>query len=201
MSQDVESLSPVATPAPEKSRARWKGVLTVLLAIAFSMLVVYLTTRYHAELRNLGRAGYLGLFLISILGNATIIVPAPVFVVACAAGMVYGPLVVGLISGLGSALGELTGYYAGYGGSSVIPEGKLYEKLAQFMREHGMLAIFILAAIPNPLFDVGGMIAGILKMPVLRFIAAAWVGKAVRLGVMAYICLGGLPFLQQFIGR
>jgi membrane protein YqaA with SNARE-associated domain len=201
MSQDVESLSPAATPAPEKSRARWKGVLTVLLAIAFSLLVVYLTTRYHAELRGLGRAGYLGLFLISILGNATIIIPAPVFVVACAAGMIYGPLVVGLISGLGSAIGELTGYYAGYGGSSVIPEGKLYEKLAQFMREHGILAIFILAVVPNPLFDVGGMIAGILKMPVLRFLFAAWIGKAVRLGVMAYLCLGGLPFLQHFIGR
>jgi membrane protein YqaA with SNARE-associated domain len=201
MSQDAEPLDPVTTPVPEKTSARWKGVLTLFLAVAFSMLIVFLTTRFHAQLRGLGQAGYLGLFVISILGNATIIIPAPVFVVACAAGMVYGPLLVGLISGLGSALGELTGYYAGYGGSSVIPEGQWYQKLEQFMRRHGMLAIFLLAAIPNPLFDVGGLIAGILKMPVLKFIAAAWVGKAIRLSLMAFICMGGLPFLQQLFGR
>lgn len=201
MSQNVESLSPASTMAPDKARARWKGVLMLVLAVVFSMLIVFLTTRFHTELRGLGRAGYLGLFLISVLGNATIIIPAPVFVVACAAGMIYGPLAVGLIAGFGSALGELTGYYAGYGGSSVIPEGKLYHKLEQFMRQHGMLTIFLLAAIPNPLFDVGGMISGILQMPVLRFVAAAWMGKALRLGMMAYLCMGGLPFLQQFIGR
>lgn len=201
MSQNAETLSPVVAPVPEKPHTRWKGILMLFLAVAFSLLIVFLTTRYHAELRGLGHAGYLGLFLISVLGNATIITPAPVFVVACAAGMVYGPLMVGLVSGLGSALGELTGYYAGYGGSSVVPEGKLYQKLEQFMRKRGMLAIFLLAAIPNPLFDVGGMIAGILKMPVLKFVAAAWLGKAIRLSLMAYICLGGLPFLQHFIGR
>jgi membrane protein YqaA with SNARE-associated domain len=201
MSENVEPARSADQSLPDQSRARWKGVLMAFLAVGFSLLVVYLTTRYHNELRGLGRAGYLGLFVISILGNATIIIPAPVFVLACAAGMVYGPIPVGLISGLGAALGELTGYYAGYGGSSVIPEGKWYQRLERFMSRHGMLTIFLLAAIPNPLFDVGGMIAGALKMPVLKFIIAAWVGKALRLGLMAFICLGGLPFLQRFIGR
>ena len=199
MSQDVESVSP-AVSLPVKSRARLKGLLTLCLALAVSLLIVYLTTRFHAELRSLGHAGYLGLFVISVIGNATIIIPAPVFVVACAAGMVYGPVMVGLISGLGAALGELTGYYAGYGGSAVIPEGKLYLQMEQFMRRHGTLAIFFLAAIPNPIFDVGGMIAGALQMPVLKFVLAAWLGKALRLGITAYICLGGLPFLQNLIG-
>lgn len=200
MSQDAEPLSPANTISA-KPRARLKGLFTLFLALAFSLLIVFLTTRFHAELRGMGRAGYLGLFAISVLGNATIIIPAPVFVVACAAGMIYGPIVVGVISGLGAALGELTGYYAGLGGSSVVPEGKWYERLELFMRRHGMLAIFMLAAIPNPLFDVGGMIAGVLQMPVLKFVVAAWLGKALRLGLTAYICLGGLPFLQHLIGR
>ncbi len=200
MSQEARPLRPAA-PLPAKSRARLKGLLTLFLAVTVSLLIVYLTTRFHAELRSVGHAGYLGLFLISVIGNATIVIPAPVFVMACAAGMVYGPAAVGLISGLGAALGELTGYYAGYGGSAVIPAGRLYARMEQFMRRHGMLAIFLLAAVPNPVFDVGGITAGVLKMPVLKFLIAAWLGKVLRLGATAYVCLGGLPFLQQLVGR
>jgi membrane protein YqaA with SNARE-associated domain len=183
--------------APAKPTARIKGLITVALALAVSGFIIYITYRYRGEIQNLGNAGYIGLFVVSILGNATIIIPAPAFVVACAAGIVYGPVSVGIISGLGASLGELTGYYVGYGGAAVIPEGRLYRRLEAFMRQHGMLAIFLLAAIPNPIFDVGGMIAGILKMPVLKFVAAAWLGKAIRLGLMAFACMGGLPLLRQ----
>lgn len=196
MSHGAEPLRSSVT-LPAQSRARVKGLLTVCLALAASLLVLYLTTRYRTELHSMGHTGYVGLFIISLIGNATIIIPAPVFVMACAAGMVYGPVMVGLVSGLGASLGELTGYYTGYGGSAVIPSGQLYQRMEQFMRRHGMLAIFLLAVVPNPIFDVGGMIAGALKMSVLKFILAAWLGKAIRLGATAYICLGGLPFLQQ----
>ncbi|MCL5997974.1 MAG: VTT domain-containing protein [Chloroflexi bacterium] len=203
MSQEIQTAQPTI-PAPTSrepapSASRLKGVVTLLLAVAVSVTIIVITTHYRNDLQKLGNAGYIGLFLVSIIGNATIIIPAPAFVVACAAGIVYGPVLVGLIAGLGASLGELTGYYAGYGGAAVLPEGKLYRRLEDFMRRHGMLAIFILAAIPNPLFDVGGMIAGILKMPVIRFVVAAWLGKALRLGVTAYACMGGLPFLQQLM--
>lgn len=184
-------------PTPAKPPSRARGIVTLVLALAISLTILALTTHFNGELRNLGSAGYLGLFVISVIGNATIIIPAPVFVMACAAGTVYGPAGVGIIAGLGASLGELTGYYAGYGGSSVISEGRLYHRLEAFMRRRGMLAIFLLAAIPNPIFDMGGMIAGALQMPVLKFVIAAWLGKAIRLGVTAYVCMGGLPFLQQ----
>jgi membrane protein DedA with SNARE-associated domain len=68
------------------------------------------------------------------------------------------------------------------------------------MQRHGMLTIFLLAAIPNPIFDVGGIVAGIIHMPVWRFIASAWAGKAVRLGMLAFICLSGAPWLRQLFG-
>jgi membrane protein YqaA with SNARE-associated domain len=177
--------------------ARTVQILLLILAVGISLAIVWFTNQYQQELRNLGNYGYLGLFVISIIGNATLIIPAPVFVVACAAGMVYGPIGVGLVAGLGSALGELTGYLAGYGGEAIIPEGKLYHRLQAFMRRHGMLAIFLLGAIPNPIFDVGGLIAGAMKMPVWKFLLAAWVGKAIRLSLTAWACQSGLPLLEQ----
>ena len=204
---EQEGITPPGTPtavtatqdAPPKRSSRIKGIITILVMLAFSIAIIIVTTHYRDELQQLGNAGYLGLFLVSIVGNATIVIPAPVFVVACAAGMVYGPIQVGLIAGFGAALGELTGYYAGRGGAAVIPTGKLYNQLKQFMRQRGMLAIFLLAAIPNPIFDIGGVIAGALRMKVWQFVFAASLGKALRLGITAYICLGGIPFLQQWL--
>ena len=172
-------------------------LLLLLLAVGISLAIVWLTQRYQEELRNLGNTGYIGLFLISIIGNATLIIPAPVFVVACAAGLIYGPIGVGLITGLGAALGELTGYMAGAGGKALIPQGKRYMQLRNFMQRHGMLAIFLLGAIPNPIFDVGGLIAGALRMKAWKFILAAWAGKTIRLALTAWACQSGVPLLEQ----
>ena len=172
-------------------------LLTLVFAVGLSFGIIWLTTRYQQEIQSWGEAGLLGLFVVSIIGNATLIIPAPVFVVACAAGMVYGPLQVGLVAAAGAAIGELTGYIAGYGGEAIIPEGKLYHRLQAFMQHRGMLAIFLLGAIPNPIFDVGGLIAGAMKMPVWKFLLAAWMGKTIRLGLTAWACLAGIPWLQQ----
>jgi membrane protein YqaA with SNARE-associated domain len=184
-----------ADQAPRTTRP--VQILLLLLAVGISLAIVWFTNQYQAELRNLGNAGYIGLFLISLIGNATLIIPAPVFVVACAAGLVYGPIGVGLVAGLGSALGELTGYMAGAGGKAFIPQGRRYEQLTRFMQRHGMLTIFLLGAIPNPVFDVGGLVAGALRMKVWKFVLAAWAGKAIRLGVTAWACQSGIPLLQQ----
>jgi membrane protein YqaA with SNARE-associated domain len=172
-------------------------ILLLLFAIGISLGIVWLTNRYQAELRDLGDYGYIGLFVISVIGNATLIVPAPVFVVACAAGLVYGPIAVGVISGLGAALGELTGYMAGAGGKALIPQGRRYQQLARFMQRHGMLTIFLLGVIPNPIFDVGGLIAGALRMKAWKFVLAAWAGKAIRLSLTAWACQSGVPLLEQ----
>jgi membrane protein YqaA with SNARE-associated domain len=185
-----------ANNAPRTSRTQ--QILLLLLAVGISLAIMWFTNRYQQELRDLGdEYGYIGLFLISLIGNATLIIPAPVFVVACAAGVLYGPIGVGVVAGLGSALGELTGYMAGAGGKALIPQGKRYAQLTRFMQRHGMLTIFLLGAIPNPIFDVGGLIAGALRMKVWKFVLAAWAGKAIRLGVTAWACQSGIPLLEQ----
>ncbi len=181
--------------APRTSRP--VQILLLFLAIGLSLAIVWITYQYQRELRHLGQYGYLGLFVISILGNATLIIPAPVFVMACAAGLIYGPIGVGIVAGIGSAIGEMTGYMAGAGGKALIPKGRFYERLHQFMRRHGMFAIFLLAAIPNPIFDVGGIIAGALQMKGWKFLIAAALGKSIRLGITAWACQSGLPLLQQ----
>ncbi|MGQ9903357.1 MAG: YqaA family protein [Anaerolineae bacterium] len=195
-------------PAPALSAPRstarisssLRAIASLLLAVAISTGVIWLTSHFREEIQSFGKAGLIGLFVLSILGNATLIIPAPAFMFACAAGTVFSPVGVGIVAGLGAALGELTGYLAGYGGTGIIPRGRLYQSMQAFIQRHGMLAIFLLTAIPNPIFDVGGILAGVTRMPVWQFVISAWAGKAIRLGILAFVCLSGTPWLRQLFG-
>ena len=53
------------------------------------------------------------------------------------------------------------------------------------MKKSGPLIIFILGAVPNFLFDIGGIIAGTVRMPIWQFLLAAWLGKSIRLSIVA----------------
>ena len=53
------------------------------------------------------------------------------------------------------------------------------------MKRWGPLAVFVLAFIPNPAFDIAGITAGALHMPVWQFLLAAWLGKSLRFILLA----------------
>ncbi|MEO6060603.1 MAG: VTT domain-containing protein [Thermoflexales bacterium] len=187
----VAIVSPADPPAPASNRlARARQIGLLVLVVGVSAGVLVLTAHYRDELAQLGQAGLLGLFVVSILGNATVIIPAPAFVMACAGGTLFGPIQSGLVSGLGAGLGELTGYMAGVGGKAIIPPGKWTNRLEGFIRNNGFVTIFALAAIPNPLFDIGGMLAGITRMPVWKFILATIIGKSLRFMLLGMGCAG-----------
>jgi membrane protein YqaA with SNARE-associated domain len=156
-------------------------ITAVLVAVGVTVGIIML----RGHIRQFAVYGYPGVFLISLLGNATLILPAPSFAVVFAVGGALNPLGVGIAAGLGAALGEMTGYLAGIGGRAVIEDRPLYHRLADWMRRAGMLAVFLLALIPNPAFDVGGMMAGALGMPVWRFLLAGWAGKSIRFALLA----------------
>jgi membrane protein YqaA with SNARE-associated domain len=152
----------------------------MVLALSVAILLAW------DEIERLGVYGYPAVFLVSLVSNAAFLLPAPGIVLVFAAGGVLDPVAVGIIAGLGAALGELTGYLVGLSGQTVFEDRPLYWRIEKWMRKSGTLAIFILAAIPNPIFDVGGLIAGVLRMPVWRFILGAWLGKSLRFVMLAY---------------
>jgi membrane protein YqaA with SNARE-associated domain len=54
------------------------------------------------------------------------------------------------------------------------------------MKRWGMLTLFVLSAIPNPLFEVAGLTAGSVRMQFRRFIVSVTGGKIVRGLLLAY---------------
>lgn len=135
---------------------------------------------FQDRLRELGRFGYPGVFLVSLLANATVVFPAPGLAFTFAMGSVLNPWLVGLVAGAGETCGEFVGYLAGQAGRRIIENERSYARLERITRRYGTLAIFLLAAIPAGLFDVVGVIAGAMRMPWWRFFAAAWAGKTVK---------------------
>jgi len=154
---------PVSTvpPPPPTRRLRVVQILTIIAILVALDAALY----FRDRLQGLEQYGYAAVFLVGLVSNATLILPVPGLAISSVMGGVFNPWIVGIVGGVGQALGELTGYMAGYSGQTWVDENPVYNRLAEWMQRHGILTIFVLALIPNPVFDVGGLAAGALRFP------------------------------------
>lgn len=161
------------------------NIIRILILVAVIALTVILIIN-RERIQELQTYGYPGIFLFSILANATILVPVPGVVFTSAMGAVFNPFFVSIAAGAGAALGELSGYLAGFSGQAVVEGSERYQRVVRWMEKYGDITILILAFIPNPLFDLAGIIAGILKMPVWKFLIYCIIGKVLKMMIFAY---------------
>lgn len=159
-----------------KHRKKILKYFLIFLSIFISISIIY----FRNELAKLTNLGYFGVFLINLVGSATIILPAPSLVATFIGGSIYNPLLVGIFSGVGASLGELTGYMAGYGGSAFITEDKKFKLIEKWMNKNGFATIFILSIIPNPFFDLSGIFSGATHYSLKKFLGAVLIGKTIR---------------------
>jgi uncharacterized membrane protein YdjX (TVP38/TMEM64 family) len=149
-------------------------------ALVVVLLVTVLVVIFRDRLAQYERYGYLGVFLTTLAGSATVVLPVPGLAVVYLGGSLWNPVVVGLVAGLGDALGEATGYLAGYAGQGLVEDLGLYKRFESWMRRNGFLTILFLSAIPNPFFDLAGLAAGASGFPGKWFFLAAWIGKTFK---------------------
>jgi membrane protein YqaA with SNARE-associated domain len=174
----------------------WRLHLIRLLVFLFVISLTVTLYIFQDQIQNLGAYGYPGIFIVSILANATVIIPLPGVLLTATMAVILNPFWVAVAAGSGAALGELSGYLAGFSGQVVVERVGWYERLENWMRKYGDVTVLVLAFIPNPAFDMAGMIAGALKMPVLRFLFWVWIGK---LGKMMLIAYGGDALVTWFM--
>lgn len=163
-------------------------ILRILALVIVVALIVPLFVFRH-QLIGLQRYGYIGIFLISVAASATILIPIPSAGLTLAMGAVFNPFGIALASGLGAGIGEMSGYLAGYSGGAVIENIAYYNKTKDWLEKHknlAELAILVLAFIPNPFFDMAGMAAGALRMPIWRFLIPCIIGKILKMLMFSY---------------
>ncbi len=139
--------------------------------------------------------GYPGIFLISLIGAATIIFPVPSFIVVFTFGAALNPWLVGVSAALGATLGEFTGYGLGRAGKKAIEKKheKWLKKANEWMEKYrAFTVIVIFAALPLP-DDVVGIFCGAIKYDVRKYVAATFAGKLI---MNVSLALGGYYGLQ-----
>jgi len=156
--------------------------VAILVGLSFGLtyLIRYLMAYFNISVEGLATTAYLVVFVTTLVSNASIIVPVPIFVaIMITAAAKWNPIIVALIASSAGTLGEITGYYAGYLGKKIIVSEATpgYEKLVGWMKRYGTLAIFLLSLQPILPFDIAGLISGASRIPLWKFMLACWAGK------------------------
>ena len=188
-------------PAANRSGRRLtsKQILGFILALVPAVGITLLILWLSPEIKRFSHYGYPGIFLISLIGNATIALPVPSLAVTFTMGAVLNWVIVGLVAGIGEALGETTGYLAGYGGSPMIEDNDLYLRIKSWMERHGMLTIFVLSAIPNPLIDLAGIAAGASRYGYHKFLFSCWAGQTIKTLIFAWAGAQSLTWVMDLL--
>lgn len=159
-----------------------------LLIFLLSLIVIFLAFFFQARLLQLKTLGLLGIFLINLLGSATIFLPAPAIASVVAGGMLYPPFSVALVSAVGATLGDGLGFLLGHSSKEIFMLKRhkfLYPTLKDLFHQYGSIMIFVFALIPNPVFDAIGILAGIFSFSPVRFFILLFLGRLIRNVILA----------------
>lgn len=153
--------------------------------------------------------GYPGAFLISMLGNVTVLFPFPyiavIFLLGGASAGVAGPYffdpwLLGIIGGLGATIGEITGYFLGRFGSRYVNQDQCGGFLG-FIRKYPRttpLILWFLALTPIP-DDVVVIPLGIARYPIQKVLIPQLIGKSMFLVAIAWAGRLGITFIESIL--
>jgi len=69
--------------------------------------------------------------------------------------------------------------------------------MVKWLTKYGSISILLFSAMPNPFFDLTGLAAGALKMPVHKFLFWTWIGETLKMLAFAY---AGSTSLKSLFG-
>ena len=181
-------------------RGKSVPLLGLLLVVAITVGIFYFYRNYPGRIEELKTYGYLGAFIISIIFNATLILPAGNMLILMALGATMpSPVIVGLVGGTGAAIGEIVGYIAGNSGRGLVARSRMYGRVEGWLRKWGWLTIFLFSVVPF-VFDLVGIAAGALRYPFWRFFIFCWLGRILLYMVMVTVAAYGLKIWMPWLG-
>lgn len=155
--------------------------------------------------------GYFGAFIISFIGNTTILFPIPYMIFPFILGglidnttgqFLFDPWIVGIVSGLGATLGEMTGYLLGYGGRRFIDENQR-NSFNEYIQTHPRatpLVIWFLAV--SPIADDFFVVPlGTIKYPWWKVAIPQFIGKSMFMMGAAWAGRFSLEFVENLLGN
>ena len=181
------------------------GHSIIAFVLVFSAVLAAATIYLDINSDKLKAFGYVGIFVLNLISTSTFFIPVPGLTAAGQALIVseasrLGAWQVGVIGGLGMGLGEITAYVAGALGREVARGRhvggpgwfrtavlKTAQAINWLMMRYGMITLFVLSAVPNPVFEIAGLTAGAVRMNFWRFLGSVTAGKILRGLALAYL--------------
>jgi membrane protein YqaA with SNARE-associated domain len=147
--------------------------------------------------------GYLGIFLISLLGAASIFVPIPSSAIIFIMGgsSTLEPLWIAVAAGLGAVLGEFSGYLVGMSGRRIISDKykRKMEILTKLFKRYGSIIIFLFALTPLP-DDLLFIPLGVMRFGIVRTFLPALLGKFLSNLLIAYAGQFSIQIIRDIFG-
>ncbi len=178
-------------------RGQFFRILVLLAVVGISVALFF----FRDSVIHLKNYGYAGAFLIAVISSATVFLPVPGIVLVITMATILNPLVVGVVSGLGATLGETTAYMVGSSGAPIIRKSSTYLRAEGWMKKRGGITIFVLALVPNPLFDLAGIAAGVLRYPYWKFLLSCGAGKVLKFCAISFAAAYGMRGVLDLIER
>lgn len=146
--------------------------------------------------------GYLGTFMISILGNVVPFLPLPYLIPIFLLAEILDPFLVGISVGFGASLGKCVSYALGRGGRAILDEKKKKELecFGRLLGKYGVIAVYLFSSLPLP-DDVIVIPFGMIKYNFKKFFGALLLGKLTLGMIVAYAARYSFEYAKIFIGN
>jgi len=171
---------------------------SIVLTVAFCLMVLI----YWQEFVQFARYGYIGVFVVSFLGDVAPFVPVPNLVIVFTLGGVLNPLLVGLTAGAGEAIGSIVVYMTGLSSAKAFHalDNHVMDRFRTWIKTRGAISVFIMSSILNPLFYPFTAIAGMMHFGWWRFFLLCLAGKCLKNILLAIAGYYGLQTLIELLG-
>jgi len=148
---------------------------------------------------------YIGILLISIFGNFTIILPVPYILTVMTTLLVLpiNPIILALFAALGASVGELTAWVLGWGTSEMLKKKDYIDKIKGLneLIDKGFAYPLIVLYAATPLPDDILLIAlGIRRYSLKKSLVAAFIGKLLMVFSLLFaVFLAENTFIGQLV--
>ncbi|MFX1358610.1 MAG: hypothetical protein ACFFA8_15200 [Promethearchaeota archaeon] len=175
---------------------KYGGLIFISVIIALFIILAFLNINFGQWLANavmwfytkFGDWGiYIGVFLISIFGNFTIIFPVPYTIALIVISAIIpgvNPILLGLVGGLGASIGETTAWLIGKGSKGIIGDSESIQRMKSYVEKGwAPFLIFIFAATPLP-DDAFLIVLGLAQYSIIKALFFCFIGKF----VLCFLC-------------
>ena len=171
-------------------QGRTLDIISILILATFGLLAFFM----RGVVQKYAPAGYLVVFFLCFLANASVLLPAPSVLVVVQYALILNPMLTAVCGSLGASLGEMIGFLTGAHGGNLLPS-RFRNKILSVMPKYPYLVVFCVSVIPLPIFDIIGLISGAMRLNRAKFFACCLLGKLIKMVSFA----GTASYLLRFL--